>query len=72
LLRRAFSGLFGGDPRRFILFSSRGSCQSMGSTITLKVKYENFETVTRSLTISETFSSDRDTTEYLLPLLAES
>lgn len=45
--------------------------QSMGSTITLKVKYEDFEMVTRSLTISETFSSERDTTEYLSALLAK-
>ena len=45
--------------------------QSMGSTITLKVKYDNFEMVTRSLTIPETFSSGGDTTEYLSALLAK-
>jgi DNA polymerase IV len=45
--------------------------QSAGSTITLKVKYENFETVTRSLTIAHTFSSDVDPSEYLSTLLAK-
>ncbi len=45
--------------------------QSGGSTITLKVKYENFETVTRSITIAQSFSSEWDTSEYLSALLAK-
>ena len=47
------------------------SRQLAGSAITLKVKYENFETVTRSITIAQSFSSEWDTSEYLSALLAK-
>jgi DNA polymerase IV len=53
------------------VLSKMSARQSAGSTITLKVKYENFEMVTRSLTIAHTFSSDIDTLEYLSTLLAK-
>lgn len=53
------------------VLSKMNARQSAGSTITLKVKYENFETVTRSITIAQRFSSEVDTSEYLSALLAK-
>jgi DNA polymerase-4 len=53
------------------VLSKMSTRQSQGSTMTLKVKYENFETVTRSITIAQSFTSEMDTAEYLAGLLAK-
>ena len=53
------------------VLSKMSARHSQGSTMTLKVKYENFETVTRSITIAQSFTSGMDTAEYLAGLLAK-